>query len=372
MEALFWIFIALIMYAYLGYYSILKLAAAFRTMEHRTLDYTPSVTLTMASRNNAAPLKAKIDNILSLDYPPDKLEVVIGSDGSTDETVAMVRGFASNRVRVLDLPWAGKATANNAAVAAARGEIIIDTSSGGWFEPHFIRTVVRHFIDDKVGAVTGENRFVNADNQVENTEGAYWRYEFSMRGLESSLGLLAVSNGAVLAWRRTNYRPIHSTSDVDNMVPLQTVTAGLRVIHEPEARCLGEEVISSLKGEVKARIRQVTRSQQDIFRGLFQLGLIKRPQWAWVLISRRLCRWWVPLFIIGAFVTNLALVGRPLYTLLFLCQLAAYGLGAWGLARPGAGPLSRAAGLAATFLAVNYAFFRGTINAARRKRIAIW
>lgn len=370
---LFWCSVLLVGYVYVGYPLLLMLLTRVYRCSHRVARIEPTVTITMAARNEAGHIESKLDSCLHLDYPRDKLEIIVGSDGSTDRTAEVVRKYASEGVRLLELPRMGKAMVNNQMVAEATGEIVIDTSASGYFEPHFVRTVVKHFADPGVGCVTGESHFQDTDTSVTSlTESTYFRYEWELRQMESDLGILCVGNGGVLAFRRGLYQPIEPSSDVDNMVPLHVVQQGYRIIHETAARTLGEMLVSSAEHQIRGRIRQVTRSQQDIFRGRALLNPFRHPKYAFVLFSRRLLRWWTPFLLILALAANFALVESTFYQVLFLAQALAYLIGAVGLIAPQALKGNRLLRLPASGLSINLAFLLGTINAARRKQIVMW
>jgi len=372
-ETLFWCSLAVIGYVYIGYPLLLRFINRFYRCPHYLAPIEPNVTITMAARNEADHIVSKLDSCLGLDYPKDKLEIIVGSDGSTDETTEIVRKYQPYGVRLLELPRMGKALVNNRMVAEAAGEILIDTSSSGYFEPDLVRVMVRHFADPSVGCVTGESYFRNLDTSATSaTEGAYFRYEWKLRQLESNLGILCVGNGGLLAFRRALYRPIEPSSDVDNMVPLQVAQQGYRTVHESAARTLGETAFESSKRQMRGRARQVTRSQQDIFRAKALLNPFRHLQYAFVLFSRRLLRWWTPFLILGVLVANLALIHSPLYRFLFLAEVLVYSVGIVGLIRPQALQWSRLLVLPAIVLNINWAFLIGTVNAARRKQIMKW
>ncbi len=372
-QIVFFFCLAVIVYEVAVYPLLLSLLARWRPRRHLVQDIEPTVTITMAARNEAGKIRSKLDSILALDYPRGKLEVIVGSDGSTDETVKVVEEYPREIFRVLDLPRSGKATVNNHMVAQARGEIVVDTTSSGYFEPDFLRVIVRHFADREVGCVTGEISMQSPDDSgVTQFEGAYFRYEWRLRQLESALGVLCVSNGGVLAFRKDLYDPIGPSSDVDNMVPLMVVGKGYRVLHEPRARTMGEPWIADHAAQLKGRVRQVTRSQQDIFRAAPLLNPLRHPAIAWVLWSHRLLRWWTPFFALLLFVANLFLLDQAFYLLTFLAQLVLYALAVVGRFKPERTAGSRLLSAPATALNVALCFVMGTINAARGKQIVTW
>jgi len=374
-EITFWLLLVTILYVFVGYPLLLELATLFYHRKKHIDDIQPRVTITMAARNEINNIASKLDSCLKLNYPKEMLEIIVGSDGSTDGTVGFLKKkYAHQGIRILDLPRMGKAMVNNRMVEEATGEIIIDTTSSGYFEPDFVRFVVRHFADPEVGCVTGESYFGNVDaSTTSGAEGVYFGYEWKLRKLESDLGLLCVGNGGVLAWRETLYSPIDPASDVDNMVPLQTVMKGYLVIHESVARTLGETAVDTSKRQLRGRIRQVTRSQQDIFRAGVLLNPFRSPKYAFVLYSRRLLRWWTPFLLMGVFISNLQLIQSHFYLILFIGQCFCYLLGIVGLIKPQIlRQYSKILTLPSSVINVGCAFLLGTVNAARGKQIVKW
>lgn len=373
-EIFFWIFLAIIAYVTLGYPIVVFGLNLFYHKPHKAASIEPKVTVTMASRNEINNISTKLDSCMELNYPKNLLEVIVGSDGSTDGSLELLKKYSAKGIRILDLPRMGKALVNNSMVSEATGDIVIDTSSSGYFEPDFIKHVVKHFSDPDIGCVTGESYFKNlGSSSTSSAEGSYFRLEWKLRQLESNLGILCVGNGGVLAFRRSLYHPINPASDVDNMVPLQIVRQGCRVIHESAARTLGETAVDSSQRQIRGRIRQVTRSQQDIYRGKELLNPFKNPKYAFVLYSRRLLRWWTPFFALGAFVANMGLLHSTFYSVLFAIQLLFYLSGIIGIIVPRLLPrLPGILTLPSNFISINYAFFLGTINALRRRQIVKW
>jgi glycosyltransferase involved in cell wall biosynthesis len=328
----------------------------------------------MAARNEKENICSKLDSCLRLDYRKEKMEIIVGSDGSTDGTVEHLIRKYGNKIRVLNLPRMGKALVNNIMVEAAKGDIIVDTSSSGYFEEGFLKVLLKHFANSNVGCVTGESHFKNrASSSISCAEATYFDFEWKLRNAESKLGLLCVGNGGVLAWRKSLYAPIYRSSDVDNMVPLLIVKQGYRVVHEPLARTLGEKTPDTDKQQLKGRIRQVSRSQQDIYRAGQLLNPFKNTRFSYVLFSRRLLRWWLPFLLCTLFSVNAFLLYSFFYKSIFISQCIFYSLGTIGfLFRNGLARYHKILLIPANIINVCIAFAVGTFNAVRRKEIITW
>jgi hypothetical protein len=229
-------------------------------------------------------------------------------------------------------------------------------------------------VDPKVGCVTGESYFENrASSSTSGAEATYFDFEWKLRKAESDLGLLCVGNGGVLAWRKSLYESIYRSSDVDNMVPLLIVKQGYRVVHEPFARTLGEKTPDTNKRQLKGRIRQVTRSQQDIYRAGQLLNPFKNPRFFFVLFSRRLLRWWLPFFLGTIFVVNAFLLDSFFYKSIFIIQCIFYTIAALGfLFRNGLAKYHKILLMPANIMNICIAFALGTFNAVRGNEIVIW
>ncbi|MBV9622709.1 MAG: glycosyltransferase [Acidobacteria bacterium] len=372
----FWFCILVPAYVFVGYPALLALGALFYRRSVRTAsDYEPTVSILIAAYNEEANIERSIRSALNQDYPAEKLEVIVGSDGSTDRTGCIVAEWCcrDKRVRLLDLPRAGKAMTDNALVAAARGEIIVATSAFAFAEPAWVRNIVRVFSDSGVGCVTSHARMVNSRaSGVSAVESSYFQYEFFLRNLETKLGILCVSNGASNSFRRSLYQAIPAGGDLDNLVPLHAVAAGYRVVHEPDA-WVYEEVIDEQQQQLRARTRQISKSLRDILRFSTLLNPLKHPRTAVVLWSHRLLRWGTPLFLVVAFVLNAALaLSGGLYAILFFVQLTIYVVG-WVVIRLGKrfrlpGILS----LVGSFVTVNIAMTRGMWNVFTGHEIRQW
>jgi cellulose synthase/poly-beta-1,6-N-acetylglucosamine synthase-like glycosyltransferase len=330
----------------------------------------PTVTLVVAAHDEASCIAEKLENSLALDYPPDRFEVVIGSDGSTDGTDAIVQAHPDPRVRLSAAPRAGKTSVLNRCIPQARGELVVLSDANTRIDPRALKALVRHFQDPAVGAVCGRLQLYNP-RRAEFEESAYWRYESWLKAMEGRQGAVVGANGGLYAIRRVHYRPLPPSTIVDDFViALRLLEQGQRVLYEPEALAW-EETTEDDAREFGRRVRIAAGNFQSL--GLVP-GLLSplRGFPAFAFWSHKVLRWVAPGLMAVAFLANLALLGHPLYRATMAAQLAFYLLASLG--RTGLGPvaLRRLAGLAFYFVAMNLALVVGFWRFVRHAQAAAW
>ena len=335
-ELMFWAFVALIGYAYVAYpMAVWALSRVFgRTPESpsiRDVDL-PRVSVLIAAHNEEKVIADRIENALALDYPSDRLEIVVASDGSSDDTAAIVRRFADRRVRLLASPLRrGKAPVLNAAFRALRGEIVLLSDANTFTDPDALRRMVRWFANPGVGVVCG--RLVLTDPATgRNVDSLYWRYETFLKRCEGRLGALLGANGAIYAIRWSCFTGIRNDTIVDDLViPLVTrLRSGCAIVYDDTA-VAREETPPDLLSEFRRRSRIGAGGFQSIVRLRRLLG----PRHGWIaftFLSHKVLRWLCPFWMIGALATNVVLASEPFYSLTLAGQLLGYGLSALGLA----------------------------------------
>ncbi len=212
----------------------------------------PPVSLIVPAYNEEVHLAHKLANLRALDYPCEKLEVVFVSDGSTDGTNAILRGFEDDSVQIVLLPERhGKTFAVNQGVERARHDILVLCDAATLFDRDALKNLVRHFSDSSVGVVCGALRF-QANTESQRTEGTYWRYESMLRLMEARLGATLTASGAIYALRRKCFRPLRTDDIIDDFVlPMHARALGYRVLYDPEAVAT-EFAASSVKGESRS------------------------------------------------------------------------------------------------------------------------
>lgn len=333
LEATFWISLITLVYTYLGYpvflWAITRLIPLKKTRSDAVL---PHVTMIIAAYNEAKVIAAKLENCLALDYPAEKLNFIVVSDGSSDATNAIVSGKAASEthIRLLDLPRGGKAAAINTAMKKADGEIVVFSDANTLYEPAALGKLVRHFADTRTGCVCGRLSYRNPGKVISgHGESAYWRYETALKKMESKLGYVAGANGAIYAIRKDLFELLpDGTINDDFFISMRIVLRGFKCLYEAEALAY-EEVAPDAKSEFHRHVRDGAGHYIAVRQliGLLSpfLGLKAFIYW-----SHRILRWAAPFILICVFVANAALSARQPYSILFLIQAAFYFLATMG------------------------------------------
>jgi cellulose synthase/poly-beta-1,6-N-acetylglucosamine synthase-like glycosyltransferase len=324
--ALFASMIGLLAYVFAGYPLLAWLLARMRPRPVRRAPVEPPVTIVIAAYNEEGCLEETLKNKLSLDYPREKLEIIVVSDGSTDGTERIAASFAAQGVRLLSQAVRmGKTAGLNRAVRVARGEIIVFSDANSIYAADALRKLVRSFADPAVGYVTGRMVYANPDGGVVG-EGCstYMRYENLIRGFETAFGSVVGVDGGIDAVRKSLYRPMAPDQLPDFVLPLRVVEQGYRVVFEPEA-VLIEPALQAAGDEYRMRVRVALRALWALKDMRHLLGFRRQPLFAWQLWSHKLLRYLCFLFLLGAWAANAAACGEgPVYRLLFLLQNVAY------------------------------------------------
>ncbi len=355
MKWIFWASIAVLAYTYLGYAAWLWLRACYRGRPVRTSSHTPSISIVMVVRNEAGVLERKLNNLLSLDYPRDIVEVVVVSDGSTDSTNAILRGHASDpRVRlILNAESRGKAAGLNDAIAVASNEVVMFTDARQKVEVGALRLLAQSFADPEVGCASGELMLGDPDSgEASRGVGLYWRIEKNIREMESLSGSVVGATGAIYAARRNLFVPLPQGTILDDVyIPMHVVNQGFRVIFVPSARAW-DLADQGTGHEFARKVRTLTGNYQ-----LVQLApwiLSSSNPLRFEFISHKLLRLFAPFALAAAFVASLNLQ-QPIYRIALALQIAFYLLGLVAVMKLAKGPLGRVADAAGTFVVLNTA-----------------
>jgi cellulose synthase/poly-beta-1,6-N-acetylglucosamine synthase-like glycosyltransferase len=334
--------LAFLCYAYFGYPIILALSAIGRRQRTVALQgYRPAVTVVLAAWNEDHTIADKIENTLGQQYPPELLDMIVVSDGSTDGTDEVVERYTvtTGRLRLLRTERRqGKSLALNLGVPAAKGEIVVLTDANATFAPDAVARLVEPFADARVGAVSGELKYRTAGG-LDEGEGAYWRYEQRVKFLESALGSLVGANGSIYALRRELFRPLRAVDVNDLRIPYEVLLQGYAVVLEPAA-VSHEPPAPSLWAEYRRKVRIMSRAIPTIL-GL-ALPTLTRGRIAlfWQLISHKLLREVQAIFFAGMLVGAAwgALLGDSILSVFLAGQLALYLAGAFAWAFPRVAP----------------------------------
>jgi glycosyltransferase involved in cell wall biosynthesis len=346
-----------------------------RPRKYKAEDITPSVTMVLAAYNEAASIGPKLENVLSLDYPSERMNVVVASDGSNDGTDEIVRRYEGPRVRLLSLNRCGKAAALNAAAAAAGGEILVFSDANSMYAPDSLRALVRPFADPLVGGVAGDQRYVaeGRGDAITSGEQSYWNLDRMLKTAESRAGNVISATGAIYAVRRSLFRPVPDGVTDDFFTSTGVISQGYRLVFAPDAVAF-EPVAGTAELEFGRKVRVITRGLRGVLVRRDLLDPRNHGFYAVQLLSHKLLRRIMvfPLAVAGATSPLLWRHGR-IYRVATLLQGGLYGFGAAGilLARK---PLGRRKPfvLPAFFCFVNLAALRATWNVVRGRRIDRW
>ena len=321
LEIAFWTAVALLVHTHVTYPAALWMIARVRGRPGSpaaAAGEPPRVSLIVAAHDEERVIERKLRNALALDYPRDRLELIVASDGSSDRTVELAR--ASGADLVLDLPRAGKVAAQNAAVERATGELLAFSDANAFWDGGAMRRLIAPFADPRVGYVCGRLR-LEADGSA-NQEGAYWRYEMAVRELESALGGVTAGNGAIYATRRASYIVLDSARGHDLCFPFALTKRGWRALYAPDA-IAEERMAPTVGGEFARKRRMMTRTWGVVLRDGMLSPRGYGPLYAFQMLSHRALRYASPFLHLIALGTNLALLGHgAVYTVTLAVQIA--------------------------------------------------
>ena len=325
LEIAFWTCAGLIVWTHLGYpLALWLLARVRRAASLPGGGEAPTVSLIIAAHDEEQMIAARVENALALDYPRERLELIVASDGSTDRTVELAREAGADLV--LDLPRAGKVPAQNAAVERASGDVLAFSDANAFWERDALRELTEPFADADIGYVCGQARFIAASADARdgspNEEGAYWRLELAVRELESDLAGVTAGNGAIYAVRRDAYIPLGPEGSHDLSFPFMLTKQGWDCRYAPRA-VASERMVATIEGEFARKRRMMRGIWDEVVRDRMMSPRGYGPLYAFQIASHRLIRYATPALHLIVLLTNLALLGQgPVYVLAFVAQAA--------------------------------------------------
>lgn len=371
----FWCSAAGVGYCYVGYPILIWAAARFRQGRQTPPALAdadlPGISLLIAAHNEAGVIESRIQNALALDYPHDRLEVVIASDGSDDGTTEVCGAYAG-RIRLLAFPnRRGKAETLNAAIPQLRGDLIVLSDANTAMDGQALRNLARWFVDTSVGAVCG--RLILEDPATGgNADGVYWRYETFLKTCEGRLGGPLGANGAIYALRRNLFSPLPPGTIVDDFVmPLTAkLRSGCCIVYDTDAVAREESA-----PDIRAEFRRRARIGAGAFQSLATLWPLLSPRYGWTALalwSHKVLRWLCPLLLVCALFTAAALAGRPIYRAALIAQVGFYALCIVGSVVPSAGRAFRWLRVFPMFASMNLALLLGLARWFRGNQSGIW
>lgn len=326
MQVVFWMSVIFVGYAYAGYPLLLLTLSAFRNRPVRRANIYPTVSFIITAYNEEPRIREKIENTLQQNYPPDRFDIVIASDCSTDGTDDIVRSYESRGVRLLRATERkGKEAAQTLAVESASGAILVFSDVAALLPSDGVSNIVMNFSDPTVGCVSSVDRFVDSDGRTSG-EGAYVKYEMLLRRLETRVNTLVGLSGSFFAARRAVCDPWAEDLQSDFNTLLNAVKSGLRGVSDPDSIGYYKNLVDERK-EYERKVRTVLRGISVLMKSLPMLNPFKYYLFSWQLFSHKLCRWLVPFAMILVFVSNMLLVpSSAFYQYTFGFQLTFYGI----------------------------------------------
>ena len=375
---LFWGSLALILYAYFLFPLLVVLRGVIWRKPYKSheTDPLPLVSIIIAAYNEEKEIGKKLDNILSLDYPGQRLEVVIASDGSTDRTNAIIQSYAERGIKLLALPRLGKAGALNAAVSASKGEILVFSDANSMYRSDALRELVRPFVDEIVGGVAGNQCYLKKKDasSVGAGERSYWDFDRILKQFESSAGNTISATGAIYAIRRSLFQPVLEGVTDDFYTSTGVIAQGYRLVFAPDAVAY-ESVAGTSRTEFGRKVRVITRGLRGVFIARRQLlNPFRYGFYSIQLFSHKALRRLVVFPLILVFLVTPFLWRAGLfYQLALLGQLAFYSLALLGWILDGT-RLGRIKILTMPyfFVLVNLAVLLASINIMRGQQIKRW
>ena len=304
---IFWVSAGLLVYAQVGYGAVLAILARFRRRPAPSpeLGRPPVVSVIVPAYAEEAVIAGRVANLRALDYPSERLEVIVACDGSVDATAERARAAGADIV--LELPRGGKIRAQDGAVLRARGDVVAFSDANASWEPDALRRLVSAFANPRVGYVCGDVRFVSENGT--NQEGVYWRYEMALRERESALASITAGNGAIYAVRRAAYLFVDPIMGHDLSFPFNMVKRGWLAVYEPAARA-SEKMVPTIEGEFARKRRMMSHAWPIVVRGGMLSPRGYDPLYAFMIVSHRVLRYATPFLHLIVLATSIALLGE--------------------------------------------------------------
>jgi cellulose synthase/poly-beta-1,6-N-acetylglucosamine synthase-like glycosyltransferase len=368
----FWACCGLLLYVYVLYPIAIRLLAAWVGRHVRRGDVLLPVTIIVTAYNEERCIRAKLDNLMGLNYPPDLVSILVASDGSSDSTEQIAASYDPARVRVLRVEGRrGKTACQNAAAAEASGEILVFTDATTQLQSDALTRLVEGFADADVGCVGGLLVYVTEVDNVTGRGGeTYWSYELKLRAAESSLGSLIGVSGCLYAVRKSAYRPIAPALISDFVIAMKMREQDLRTVLAPNAICW-ETTLDQGRHELSMRVRVAVRSLNALIRERRFLSPAY-GYFAWQLWSHKVLRYASPLLWLGAIAANVALVREPLYLFLLIAQIGLLACGTIGFILQDKQRNLGLFGKPYYFLLTNVAALIATLRYLQGERMVTW
>jgi cellulose synthase/poly-beta-1,6-N-acetylglucosamine synthase-like glycosyltransferase len=369
----FWTCLSVIAWVYFGYPLALKIGLLGRREHFRRGESTPSISVIIPAHNEESGIEAKLRNLLSLDYPRERMEILVGSDGSSDRTQEIVEQFAGEAVGLISFPeQQGKSAIQNGLVAVASGSILVFTDADCLLPPDAFRRLAQNFADVRVGLVTAHPKYTNArDTATVQNEGLYLRYETWLRKQESQRGLLAMASGSLFAMRRSLWRPLERNLGDDFVLPLRIALAGMRNVFDERVAASTDLSQNDPQAMLRLKVRVISKDLRALLAHRALLNPVRYGAIAIGLWSHKLLRWFVPYFLLALFASDFRLLDARFFQIALALQAAFYALASVGFILRG-----RVRGflwsVPMSFCVVNFAALLGTLKCLSGRTSGVW
>lgn len=330
MRILFWVLLVLIAYCYIGYPVLLSVLAAARPKRVKKGEYFPTISIVMTVCNEERIIMRRIRNLLSLDYPSPQMEILIGSDGSTDRTNTIIQNVKDERLHFIPYRQRkGKMARINQLTSVARGEIVVFADARQVFESAALRELVSNFNDPSVGCVSGELIFSTKEGATAEGINLYWEYEKWLRQMESRLHSMIGATGAIYAIRRELFSPAPENVILDDVyIPLRIVLKGYRAVLENRALAF-DSAASNPKEEFTRKARTLAGNYQLFFLLPGVFNPFASPL-AIQVFSHKVLRLMIPFFLMLVFGISMFLNADLMFRLFLWVQIAFYAMAMMG------------------------------------------
>lgn len=373
-QIVFWMCVALLAYVYVGYPLVVYLVSSLFPKQVKAAAIEPTVTVLITAFNEEAAIREKIENTLKIEYPPEKLEILIASDGSTDRTDEIVSEFADRGVKLFRQEGrVGKTITQNNAVAIATGQIVLFSDATTNYPADVFRTLLPAFADESVGCVAGRLVYVDeAGSIVGKGARSYWNYETFLKISESRACSLIGASGCLYAVRRDAYEPMYAEACSDFLICTMIYRKGLRSIFAPDAVCY-EKTNRHTDDELRMRVRVISQTFTDLWRNRDMLNPLKSGFFAVELISHKVLRYAVPQILLVMLITGGIILNQsPFYFAEFAVQVLFYSLAAAGWALERAGKRLSLLAMPLYFVLANFASVVAFYRFVRGERVSTW
>jgi cellulose synthase/poly-beta-1,6-N-acetylglucosamine synthase-like glycosyltransferase len=317
--------IAGVLYAYFGYPVLLLIISVFKKNKVVKLEYQPNISVIITAYNEEIRIREKIENTMHLNYPSEKMQIIVTSDGSTDNTNSIIREYSGERILFLEVTERrGKENAQKEALKFSTGEIIVFSDVATIIDKNGISEIVANFADPSIGCVSGMDRVITETDDQKGGEGAYVKYEMALRVLESDVNTVVGLSGSFFAARKEVCSDFSDRMDSDFRTLLNSRKIGLRGLVDPAA--IGYyKALNDPRREYSRKVRTVIRGLTVFFNSIEFCNVFKYGLFSWQYVSHKLFKWLVPFFLVAAFISNAFLAFKnTIFFLTFILQFALY------------------------------------------------